>query len=140
LLLSLDLEEHSPAHEQEARGGVKDLNESPAFSHRDRALAGQELARPLFFDLLGIEAADDGQSMGSQPMHGRGLERDVRVDPHQFLEPVGERLGREPVARDIDLGEPVEAPDGVSLGLQLPERELAMRLDVASGRDEDHAP
>ena len=42
--------------------------------------------------------------------------------------------------RDVDLREAVETADDIALSLQLPQRVLAMRLDVAACWHQNHAP
>src|SRR5271157_65398 len=41
---------------------------------------------------------------------------------------------------DVDRREAVETADGIALSLQLPQRVLAMRLDVAACWHQNHAP
>ena len=103
LLLALDLQEDLAVHEQEAGGRVEDLDEPSAFPQGDRFLTGQELGGPLSLELLGVEAADDRQAVRPNTLHRLGLEGDVGVDPISFSQAVGDRFGRKPVVRDVDL-------------------------------------
>jgi hypothetical protein len=114
LLLALDLQKDLAAYEQEAAGRVEDLDEPTAFPQGDRFLTGQELGGPLPLEFLGVETADDRQAVRPKTLHRLGLEGDVGVDPLEFLEAVGYRLGRNPVARDVDLREAVETADGIT--------------------------
>lgn len=74
--------------------------------------------------------------MGAEPIDRVGLEADVRVDPHDFLEPFGERIRRHLATPLIDGGVARHTTHHVSASLEDREPALALRLDVTTDRNQ----
>lgn len=124
----------------EAEAGVAHREEPSRFSEHDLVSAWVHVAGELAGALLGVEAAGERAVVGAEARHVGGVERDVRVDPEELVEPVGEGVGRELAPLEIDARARGSAADDVALLFEAPERALALDLDVpAVGHEHDAA-
>jgi len=57
--------------------------------------------------------------MRAKPIDRGGIELGVGIDPHQFLEPLAQGVGRQLRTSRIDLRKPRHAPNGIASPLKL---------------------
>ena len=77
--------------------------------------------------------------MAAQLVNIVGVEGDVGIDPHQFVESLGESVAGHLVACGVDGGVAAHTPDGIAASLQFAERVVATGFDGAADGHENDA-
>lgn len=127
------------AHQAEPHAHVQDLDEAAGLPEDELVRAGQRVARELRHAALGVEPADERLGVRAQALDVVRGEADVRVDPHQLVEALGEGLARELAAPQVDRDVARPAAHLVAPAFELGEAALALGLGVGAHGDEHDA-
>ena len=125
---------------QEAGPGIQDLAQPAALAAAQPGRAGQGLAGQGARALAGVNAAADRQAVGPQALDGVGMELDVGVDPEGFFVAVGQGVGDDLAAADVDLGIAAHPPHGIAAALEFDQALFASRRHVRGEGHQNHAP
>jgi hypothetical protein len=137
-LLLHGLVQHT-AGENEAEAAVENLRHAAADAEHHLPCIRQKGASELATAFLGIDAARQRQVVTAQFVHVVGIENDVSIDPHQFVESLGESVVGHLVACRIDGRVTAHAPDGIAAPLQFAQGIFATGVNGAANRHEDDA-